>query len=419
MVGQTLDGGPEPVALRVRRDLRRNRLTSFFRLLLVIPHLVVLVGLYTAVYAVAVVGWFGALALGRLPAWAHEFLGGVLRWSVRVNGYFSLLTDRYPPFAWGPTDYPVELVLPAPGRLRRWAVLGRIVLAIPALVISALLGGIQLFLIFAWFAAVFAGRVPRAVFDALATVLRYQARLGAYLLLLTPTYPWGPLADGVEAPRPPVWAPPGYGPPPGYGLPPGYGPVGYPPPPAGPIGDPPPPYPPMPPVSPADDRAASQAGWYEGVVTGGGRAILIVALVLGAAQLVENGVLFAAGGAIGGFGSLRNIGQTFDLTLDKQRFDRAIDDASCPVPGAACNQRAAASLLAESGRLSGDVRGADSAGPQRNRLATDLATFDRAVRRAADAGSLVDASGGITDYQVLTTQTRIDQDIDDLLKALR
>lgn len=413
MVGQTLDGRPEPVALRVRRELRRNRLTSFFRLLLVIPHLVVLVGLYVATYAVAIVGWFAALALGRLPTWAHEFLSGVLRWGMRVSGYLMLLTDHYPPFAWTPTGYPVELVVPPPGRLNRWAVLGRIVLILPAYVLSTLLGGIQLFLVFAWFAAVFAGRLPRAVFDALATVLRYQARLGAYLLLLTPTYPWGPLADAVEAPRPPVWAPPGYGPPPG-------GPVGYGPPPAGPVGYPPPPpaSPPMPPASAGDDRPG-QAGWYEGIVTGGGRAILIVALVLGAAGLVENGVFLAVGGLGGGFGSLRNIGQTFDLTLDKQRFDRAIDDASCPVPGASCTARVASTLLTASGRLGRDVRGADSGRPQRNRLGTDLATFDRAVRRAADAGSLVDASGGVTDYQVLTSQTRVDQDVDDLLKALR
>lgn len=410
-VEQAPAGGPTPVVLRVRRDLRRDRLTSLFRLLLAIPHLVVLLGLYLAAYVVAVVGWFAALVLGRLPTWVHEFLSGTLRWVTRVNGYAWLLTDHYPPFAWAPTGYPVELAVPPPCRLNRWAVLGRIVLILPAYVITALLNGIGLFVVFAWFAAVFAGRLPRAVFDAIATVLRYQARLGAYLLLLTPTYPWGPVGDGVEPPALPAWTPPGYVAPPG-------GAVGYPPPPTSPPGYGPS-YPPMPPAQPTGPAAARDAAWYDGIVTGGGRAILSVAMVLGAAGLAENGVGIAAGGLTGGFGGFGGIRQTFDLTRDKASFDAALDGASCPTPGAACTQQVATRLLDASGHLSRDVDAADSGAAQRARLGADLQAFDAAVRGAAADGSLVDASGSVTDYRVLTIQTRVDQDVQDLIKALR
>jgi Domain of unknown function (DUF4389) len=33
------------------------------------------------------------------PEGLRTFLVGVLRWSTRVNAYFYLLTDEYPPFS--------------------------------------------------------------------------------------------------------------------------------------------------------------------------------------------------------------------------------------------------------------------------------------------------------------------------------
>ncbi|MGH3745166.1 MAG: DUF4389 domain-containing protein, partial [Mycobacteriales bacterium] len=179
---------PAPVELLVRRDLQRNRLTVFFRLPLVIPHLFVLVFLAVAACLVAVIGWFAALILGRLPGWAHGYLAGYLRWSARVGGYVSLITDTYPPFTLAPTDHPIRLVIPPPGRLRRWAVFGRLVLVVPAYFLSLAGAGAGLFVVFAWFAAVFVGRTPRAVFDAIATVQRFGHRMSAYLSLLTPVY---------------------------------------------------------------------------------------------------------------------------------------------------------------------------------------------------------------------------------------
>ena len=53
-----------PVHLIVRDDLERSRLSVFFRLLLVIPHLIWL-GLWGAVASVAVVvNWFATLFAG-------------------------------------------------------------------------------------------------------------------------------------------------------------------------------------------------------------------------------------------------------------------------------------------------------------------------------------------------------------------
>ncbi len=98
--GSFADPGLDP---RLRVDVQpeiegRNRLTIFFRYFMVLPHLVVLMFVGIALYVVLIVGWFAVIILGRWPTGLGEFVVGFLRWSTRVNAYFYLLTDRYPPF---------------------------------------------------------------------------------------------------------------------------------------------------------------------------------------------------------------------------------------------------------------------------------------------------------------------------------
>src|SRR5690349_1434383 len=92
----------------VTDDLRRNRLTVFFRLLLVVPHLIVL-ALWAIVVEVAViVAWLVALFTRRVPDGLHDFMSSFLRYATRVGAYFLLLADPFPPFGGGGT-YPVDL----------------------------------------------------------------------------------------------------------------------------------------------------------------------------------------------------------------------------------------------------------------------------------------------------------------------
>jgi len=79
----------------------RNRLTTAFRLILVIPHVVVLAVLAVAAFFVGIVGFFAVLFTGSWPAGAREFVLGVARWWLRVQSYMALLHDEYPPFSLG------------------------------------------------------------------------------------------------------------------------------------------------------------------------------------------------------------------------------------------------------------------------------------------------------------------------------
>jgi hypothetical protein len=183
--------GRAPILLAVSERTAQRRLTVLLRAILAIPHLVVLWLLGIVAEVIAVIGWFGALFTGRLPQFAEDYLSGYLHWYVRVYAYYALLTDAYPPFAFGDTDYPVRVAIPPRGPLNRLAVLFRIFLAIPAAVVGGLLvwGGWTIVLFIAWLIMLVTGTMPESLYQAYAAVLRYYTRYFGYLLLLTSEYP--------------------------------------------------------------------------------------------------------------------------------------------------------------------------------------------------------------------------------------
>src|SRR6266516_4154676 len=97
-VGTTTAQARHPVRLVVNDDLRRNRLTVFFRLLLAIPHLIwfILWGIVALLAGIA--NWFVALVLGRVPEGLRNFAAFALRYEQQTAAYAYLLTDRYPSF---------------------------------------------------------------------------------------------------------------------------------------------------------------------------------------------------------------------------------------------------------------------------------------------------------------------------------
>jgi hypothetical protein len=205
MVTSVVDGAPVPPALIVERVERRGRLSVAFRLLLVLPQVVVLFVLLLVGLVVLVLGWFAALVLGRLPEPLARYLCHLTRYTTRVYAYGWLLTDRYPPFRFSAEDYPVQVEL-APGRLNRLAVLFRLFLAIPASILAGLVvNGWSVAAFFIWLLVLVAGRVPSALFDATTAVLRYNMRTTAYTWLVTAAYPGGlfgdrPAPTGAPAP---------------------------------------------------------------------------------------------------------------------------------------------------------------------------------------------------------------------------
>lgn len=77
----------------------RNRLTVFFRYIMLIPHFIVLMILGVVAAIVLFIAWIAALITGSVPEGMHNFLVGVLRWATRVANYAYLFNDEYPPFS--------------------------------------------------------------------------------------------------------------------------------------------------------------------------------------------------------------------------------------------------------------------------------------------------------------------------------
>lgn len=80
----------------------RNRLSVAFRLILVIPHIIVLALLGIALFVFGVIAFFAVLFTGRWPGGLRDFVLGVGRWWLRFEAYLLLLTDEYPPFTLEP-----------------------------------------------------------------------------------------------------------------------------------------------------------------------------------------------------------------------------------------------------------------------------------------------------------------------------
>ena len=190
---------PYPITTTVEpQRSSRNRLTTAFRLILAIPHLILVGGVGAGfVYyngagrnatsfggetgllggvasLLAIVSWFTIVFVGEHYTPIRRYTRFYLRWRVRVIAYFMLLEDQYPPFGDGP--YPAALVFDDAAKAHDRVSVGlRLILAIPHFIV--------LFFVFciwwvttvvAWFAILLTGRYPagpvrlRSWSDALA-----------------------------------------------------------------------------------------------------------------------------------------------------------------------------------------------------------------------------------------------------------
>jgi hypothetical protein len=96
----TADDGKDPLT---RVDVQpvftdRNRLTVGLRIFYVIPHVIALIGLGIYASILVLINFFIVLFTGAWNPGMRDTVIKVMRWYVRVQAYFLLLTDEYPPF---------------------------------------------------------------------------------------------------------------------------------------------------------------------------------------------------------------------------------------------------------------------------------------------------------------------------------
>jgi hypothetical protein len=192
-----------PVTFSADYVAERSRATTFFRLLLVIPHVIFFFLWTIAGFFAVVAAWFALVFTGRWPTGLYDFVANLQRYATHVYGYCGLLTDQYPPF--GPSDdYPVRLNVGPPKDEYSRAKAGfRIFLAIPVyLIMYAMQIVWEIGALIAWFAIVITGKQPKGLQDMIKLGISYQQRGSAYIALVTEDFP--PFtADGPALGAPP------------------------------------------------------------------------------------------------------------------------------------------------------------------------------------------------------------------------
>jgi hypothetical protein len=180
-------------------DLRRSRVTVFFRLPLLIP-LVVWGYLWGILVGLAVlVQWFVLLVRGRPIGAFHRFVARYVRYWFHVEAFAVVAANPFPGFTGLPGSYPLDLVLPAPARQSRWRTLFRLFMAIPAWILS--IGFFFVLFVSAfltWFTALFTAKAPEGLRNLSAWALRYLGQVNAFYYLLTDVYPFSSPLEGAE-----------------------------------------------------------------------------------------------------------------------------------------------------------------------------------------------------------------------------
>ena len=207
----TAESQTYPARLQIDYPEHLDRVTTFFRLIWIIPIGIILTlltgpaGSGTAAETGKMTGTPGTgimagLAVAtalmilfrrRYPRWWFDFARELVRFGARVGAYFVLLTDRYPSTV---DEQSVHLEIDYPNveqDLNRWLPLVKWFLAIPHFIVLAVLAIIVFFaVVIAWFAILFTGRYPRGLFDFVVGVGRWALRVQAYaFLLVTDRYP--------------------------------------------------------------------------------------------------------------------------------------------------------------------------------------------------------------------------------------
>lgn len=194
-----------PVAYSARYEAEgRNRLTVFFRMLVAIPWLIVAMFWGLAAYLAVIFAWFALVFTGRYPDGLYNFNAGFIRFINRVNGFYYLLTDEWPPFDGGDDyDYPVRMLIPEPQEsYSRAKVFFRFFLAIPVMILAYVMNIIlQLVGVVSWFVLLFTAKLPDGLYKPLRAAAAYSAKATAYYFLITEDWPPFWMDEEEEAPR--------------------------------------------------------------------------------------------------------------------------------------------------------------------------------------------------------------------------
>jgi hypothetical protein len=359
---------PLPILAILPQRRKQRRWTVLLRSILALPLALVVFFVGIATFVCVVLGWFSALVMGRAPGFVRTMVTVLLRMLLRLEAYTFLLTDRFPSFAFeDATDSGTSLLVPPATKLKRAAVLFRLILVIPANLAVRITGlGLQIVGVVMWFVVLITGWLPKPVHEAFRVFIRYEVRIIGYLSLLVPTYPgelFGDLAPapvlvpGADAPEQPVMGPDLPAPP-----------------------------------------------WM--LILGmGAKRLLLACVVLGVAAAIGLGVLDAS------IGNHENLVQANNqLVTNLDQF--SVTAKNCD--SVSCLEQADGTLSQQLGSFVGTLQSSDRAGVSQSTV-EQMITAAQNTQRVTSV--LSEAGPSLSGYRALATRLQTEQSFSDLFNA--
>lgn len=188
-----------PIVLSTGKPESVNRvwaipLVGFFvKVIILIPHFVVLYVLGIANGVAHLVIWIPVLFTGHYPEWGFNLSAGVLRWSQRLIVYLYGLSDNYPAFSMGVAG---DIVIPRPEFSSRFfaipllGIFVKMIILIPHFIVLYVLGiVVALCQLVIWIPVLFTGSYPNWAYQLVSGYILWATRVYAYVLGLTDSYP--------------------------------------------------------------------------------------------------------------------------------------------------------------------------------------------------------------------------------------
>jgi hypothetical protein len=178
------------VGYDVTYEEQRNRLTTAFRFILAIPHLIVSQVWGYLAQIVGVIQWFIIVFTGKRNQGLWNLQQSWLGYYSRVGGYLSLLYDPYPAFGTDPGNAPVRTEISYEESANRLTNGLRFLWIIPAVIVAIFVGiASAVVTLISWFVILFTGKQPKGMWDFVLKSVRYTLQLQSYALLMTDEYP--------------------------------------------------------------------------------------------------------------------------------------------------------------------------------------------------------------------------------------
>jgi hypothetical protein len=88
--------GTVPVTYEFAYMAEANRLSNFFRMIWIIPALIITMLYAIGAAVLGLIAWFAIIFTGKMPRGMFDFMVKAQRINERLQSYSNLMTDRYP-----------------------------------------------------------------------------------------------------------------------------------------------------------------------------------------------------------------------------------------------------------------------------------------------------------------------------------